>query len=399
MRATFKIILYSRPNKDGLYPVKLRATWLRQTKDYTLHRACLQDQWDQSACRFRKSYPSWNKENDMLRTYEQRAADALRDFEREGVRFTFESFEARVFQDRAKSGHVVWRWMLQCSEALAEGGKYGNSVFYRNVSRVVKAFAPGDILQDVDGEWLQKFEKWMRKNRDVTDGGISINFRTLRAACNKAVKAKVMPKAWQPFEDFTLGHLKKTKSKRAISLEEMWLIRDADCYNEAERFALDLFMFSFYTRGMNLADISELRPANVRELRIVYERKKTHKAYSIRLQAKAAAILDRYKGGSYLFPIYADGVHDTAVQKFNRLHKIMKAVNKSLRVLAERVGIQSEEFSFYVSRHSYATAQKKRGTPIEIIRELMGHSDYKTTEHYLSDFEAHVLDNADDGLF
>lgn len=335
----------------------------------------------------------------MLRTYEQRAADALRDFEREGVRFTFESFEARVFQDRAKSGHVVWRWMLQCSEALAEGGKYGNSVFYRNVSRVVKAFAPGDILQDVDGEWLQKFEKWMRKNRDVTDGGISINFRTLRAACNKAVKAKVMPKAWQPFEDFTLGHLKKTKSKRAISLEEMWLIRDADCYNEAERFALDLFMFSFYTRGMNLADISELRPANVRELRIVYERKKTHKAYSIRLQAKAAAILDRYKGGSYLFPIYADGVHDTAVQKFNRLHKIMKAVNKSLRVLAERVGIQSEEFSFYVSRHSYATAQKKRGTPIEIIRELMGHSDYKTTEHYLSDFEAHVLDNADDGLF
>ena len=399
MRATFKIILYSRPNTAGLYPIKLRATWLRQTKDYTLHRACTPDQWDATACRFRKSYPSWNKENDILRTYEQRAADALRDFEREGVRFTFEAFEARVFTDRAKTGQVVWKWMVQCAENLAESGQHGNSIFYKNVGAVVKAYAPGALLQDVDGDWLQKFERWMRKHREVTDGGISINFRTLRAACNKAIKSKVMPKGWTPFEDFTLSHLKKTKSKRAISLAEMWLLRDADCYTEAERFALDLFMFSFYTRGMNLADIAELRPASVQNLRVVYERRKTHKVYSILLHAKAAAILDRYKGGSYLFPIYADGVHDTAVQKFNRLHKIMKAVNKSLKVVAERVGVGSEGLTFYVSRHSYATAQKMRGTSIEVIRELMGHSDYKTSEHYLSDFESGVLDRADEGLF
>lgn len=68
--------------------------------------------------------------------------------------------------------------MLQCSESLAESGQHGNSIFYRNVSRVVKAFAPSDLLQDIDGEWLRRFEKWMRKNRDVTDGGISINVRT-----------------------------------------------------------------------------------------------------------------------------------------------------------------------------------------------------------------------------
>jgi len=99
MRATFKIILFPRANKAGLYPVKLRASFLRQTKDYSLHRYCTAEQWDAGAARFRKSYPGWNKENDILRTYEQRAADALRDFEREGTRFTFEAFEARVLDD------------------------------------------------------------------------------------------------------------------------------------------------------------------------------------------------------------------------------------------------------------------------------------------------------------
>lgn len=399
MRATFKIILYSRPNKDGLYPVKLRATWLRQTKDYTLHRHCTIDQWDAGAGRFRKSYPGWNKENDVLRTYEQRAADALRDFEREGVRFTFEAFEARVFQDRAKTGQVVWRWLVHVADQLAENGRHGNSTFYRNVASVVKAYAPGALLQDVDSEWVRKWEKWMRKNRNVTDGGISINLRTLRAACNKAVKAKVMPKGWQPFEDFTLSHLKRSKSKRAIPLQDMWALRDAEVYTEAERFALDLFMFSFYTRGMNLADIAELRPANVRDLRVVYIRKKTGKAYNIRLHAKAGAILDRYRGGEYLFPVYAEGLHDTAVQKYNRLHKVMKAVNRALRAIAARVGLESEGLTFYVARYSYSTAHKMRGTSIEVIRELMGHSDYKTTEHYLSDFADHVLDDADNLLF
>ncbi len=399
MRATFKIFLHSAPNKAGLHPVIFRVTWLRSSKKYSLHRACTPDQWDASACRFRKSYPGWNKENDVLRTYEQRAADALRDFEREGLRFSFDTFEARVFQDRVKTGQVAWKWVLQCAEKMDSEGRLGNGAVYRQTSNAVKAYAPSAMLPEINEEWLRKFEAWMRKHRALTDGGISIHFRTLKTSCNKAIQDGQMPKKWKPFEDFSLRHLKKTKAKRAIPLEDIWRLRDADCYTEGERFALDLFMFSFYTRGMNLADIAELRPANVRDLRVVYERKKTHKVYSVPLHAKIGAILDRYKGSDYLFPVYKVGVHDTDLQRFNRLKKMMKAVNKTLRVLVDRVGLKSEGFTFYIGRHSYTTAHKMRGTSIEVIRELLGHSDYKTTEHYLSDFDHSVLDRADEGLF
>lgn len=143
----------------------------------------------------------------------------------------------------------------------------------------------------------------------------------------------------------------------------------------------------------------KLRTSNVRDLRVEYIRKKTHKAYSIRLHPKAGAIIDRYRGGSHLFPVYADGVHDTDTQRFSRLHKIMKQVNRALRDVAVRVGLNAEGLTFYVARHSYATAHKMLGTSGEVIRELMGHSDFRTSEHYLSDFEAERLDRADEGIF
>jgi hypothetical protein len=37
MRATFKIILFSRANKGGLRPVMLRVTFLRRARYYPLH--------------------------------------------------------------------------------------------------------------------------------------------------------------------------------------------------------------------------------------------------------------------------------------------------------------------------------------------------------------------------
>ena len=42
-----------------------------------------------------------------------------------------------------------------------------------------------------------------------------------------------------------------------------------------EDFGRDLFIFSFYARGMNLADIAALKPESIRDGRIFYTRKKT----------------------------------------------------------------------------------------------------------------------------
>ena len=44
-------------------------------------------------------------------------------------------------------------------------------------------------------------------------------------------------------------------------------------------------------------------------------------------------------------------------------------------------------------------ALKANGVSRDIISEAMGHSDTRTTDHYLSEFDHSVLDRADEGLF
>lgn len=43
--------------------------------------------------------------------------------------------------------------------------------------------------------------------------------------------------------------------------------------------------------------------------------------------------------------------------------------------------------STYTARHSFATVLKRAGVNIAYISESLGHSNLKTTEHYLASFE------------
>lgn len=71
--------------------------------------------------------------------------------------------------------------------------------------------------------------------------------------------------------------------------------------------ARDLFLFSFYTRGMAFVDIARLRKSNIRDGVISYERSKTGQHLYIRMEPCIKAIIDRYEERvrhlPYVFPI------------------------------------------------------------------------------------------------
>lgn len=271
---------------------------MRKNKYFSLNRQCFPEDWDAEAGRFLKTFPGFKKENDMLRTYEQRAADALRDMERDGQPFTFEKLERAVFADQgggAASGMVSF--LRQIRDEFTQLGKYGNSRFYHYAANAVEQFRPRTALADVDEAWLRAFERWVGMNREVNPGGLSIYLRTIRAACNRAIRDKVMPPAWYPFASYSLAHLKKGKAKKGAPIEFFRALEAAVLELPLHLLTRDLFLFSFYTRGMNLADIADLTAANIEGGRLTYTRKKTGRQYSMRLNEKAAAILKKYQGG------------------------------------------------------------------------------------------------------
>jgi site-specific recombinase XerD len=79
-------------------------------------------------------------------------------------------------------------------------------------------------------------------------------------------------------------------------------------------------------------------------------------------------------------------VGNTPEQEYKRIQQTVKSINHYIGKIAESLGIEAN-ITTYVARHSFATVLKRSGVSIEFISESLGHSDLKTTENYLANFE------------
>ena len=137
--------------------------------------------------------------------------------------------------------------------------------------------------------------------------------------------------------------------------------------------------------------------------RLRYIRQKTGGKFSFRLTPPAVAIIERYRPNTYnsparyVFPSLDTNAHKTATQIDNRLNKILGQVNKDLKTLGERVGIDTP-LTTYVARHSFATALRQKGIAIALISQAMGHKTEAVTAIYLNSFDSDTVDSALENL-
>lgn len=391
--ARFRIVLFARVLKDGKSPVCMRVTFRRKSKYFGLNKQCLAHDFDKKSGRFLRTFPDHRRSNDLLRTWEQRAADVLYSFERDAVPFTFDRFEAAVFGEQSSTGQTAWQYAAETAADLETSGSVGNAEKYLSISAVLRAFKPAATLQDIDHVWLERFERYLRRERGNSDGGTAFTLRTLRALCNRAIKQGKMPVAWYPFRTFKITAPEYSGGARALTREDVRRLETAETVTDRNRFALDMFLLSFYLRGANMADLARLTAENIVGGRVVYVRQKTGKVYSIPVTDKVAAIFSRYTSGVYILPILAPGLSEK--QARNRIHVATRTVNSGLREVAAAVGVDAANLSFYSARHTGATLLKREGASVEVISEWLGHSDLKTTRVYLRKFDQSVLDDAD----
>ncbi len=287
--------------------------------------------------------------------------------------------------------------ILQCKQT----NKVGNRLIYKGSLNSVKEFSKGRtnfMFTDIDLDWLNRYEKWLRSkgNKETT---ISLLFRTLRSAYNKAIEAKYTKKTNYPFNDFKISKFDISTAKRAISKDEILLIKQIDLSIEPEavQFAKDVFIFTYLCGGINFTDLANLKPENIVDSRLQYIRQKTGKKISLQLSPEASQIILNYwqstgKSG-YLFPILDQRTHKTAIQKQNRIHKLLGKTDKGLKRIAALCKIKVN-LTTYVARHSFATVLKKSGVNVSLISEALGHSDLATTQIYLGSFENEQIDAA-----
>lgn len=233
-------------------------------------------------------------------------------------------------------------------------------------------------LRDISQTLMKDYQDWMKRH-GLSMNTVSFYLRVLRAVYNRAVEKGLTDQKY-PFKTVYTGVARTVK--RAVSKRVIKTIR---CMHLPEGssigFSRDIFMFSFYTRGMSFVDIAYLKKTDIKRGVLSYRRRKTGQILSIRWEQCMQDIVDRYSynmepGSVYLLPIITKQGCDERKQYRSSLFRI----NQKLKEIGCLIGIE-HPLTMYVARHSWASIARNCEVPVRLISEGLGHDSEKTTNN------------------
>ena len=338
---------------------------------------------------------------------------------------------------------LCWLGIL-AEEARAEGRQRRAEIWRTTFNSFSRFLGGKDIgLRQMEGRLMQRYENHLLAG-GLCPNTTSFYLRNLRSAYSKAVKAKLCPAPRQnPFAEVYTG-VAKTR-KRAVCADTLRAIRKLDLDGRPDLdYARNLFLLSFYTRGMAFADMAGLRRSDLKEGILCYVRRKTGRPLFIhweeRMQetvealwrdAEAMGAAVRQRGGKrlsrrdagqlasnrgagclgagamggkgtassragkdadgdgYLLPIIRDGESHARSAYRNVQYK----VNQGLKEIGKMLGLKMP-LTMYVARHSWASLAKSKEVPLSVISDGLGHASERVTRIYLSTLDMNAVDEA-----
>ena len=405
MNASVKVILYtSKTLSSGEHPVMLRLIKDRKPKYISVGFSTTKDLWNESEGEPKKKHPLYKEAKILIQKKKLEASKLIMDLESEEKNLSSEEIRGKLKRSR-KGNLTLFKFFDVTIDRLKAAGNIKTALVYKDTKNNIEQFTRGKDkhFSEIDVSFLAQFEENL-KAADKGSNTIYIYLRTLRALINKAIKEDVCPEKYYAFKKFTLSKYSRIKTaKRAITKDEIKKIESVKLSKHPELIdARNIFLFSYYCRGMNFTDMALLQWHDIKGDRLNYIRQKTKERFSIQLLEPAQKIIDYYKAkkkynkANYVFPILNEN-HVTPVAIYNRKVKMLKKINQDLKKLGSLSKIDAV-LTTYVARHSFATILKRQGINTSMISEMLGHDSEKTTQVYLDSFENKVLDEISKAL-
>ena len=292
--------------------------------------------------------------------------------------------------NRYSHEYSLFNFMESIIIKLKQNGKTRTSETYFVTLNSFKKFRNGEdiMLDSLTSEVMEAYEAW-HQQRGIAPNTISFYTRILRAVYNRAVEQDIIENR-NPFRHVYTGVDKTVK--RALPLATIKKIKALDLsLTPSLDFARDMFMLSFYLRGMSFIDMAFLKKTDLRNGYVSYRRRKTSQQLIIEWTIEMQMILDKYpeNASDYLLPI----IRNPSTNERCTYRNVGYNINRNLKHIAEMVGVQIP-LTLYVARHSWASAAKAKGIPVSVISEGMGHDSETTTQIYLASLDTSVVDKA-----
>lgn len=293
----------------------------------------------------------------------------------------------------------IHTFFLSQIEYLKKVGSQGTAANYQSTLIAFEKFLGGrrTHFDSVDTAMLMSFERHLQQI-SLQPNTITFYMSNLRAVYNKAQKMGYVLRGASPFDDVSI-RISKTR-KLAVGIDTIRQIATADLSSKPILdMARNLFMFSFYCRGMSFVDIAYLRLENIKGGAIHYCRRKTGQLYTIKIIPALQELIDRYSDprSAWVLPVMTSGLVqiESEVEQYKRYRYALSKHLRSFKKLSKLLQL-NDKISFNMGRHTWASIANENGVPVSVISVGLGHTSEKTTHIYLDELDNRKIDEANE---
>ncbi len=320
VHSTAKLMLRRGKNADKTYTIVLGLSHKGKNTEISLNKSVDSDFWDKDAKgRVKKGCPQYDNlriinnylNEELSKTWQcieflknSRKLDNMKVSDISDFIKNYGSIEGdhnkgvAMKQDSQHGERVDFlQYFADYISFLSNPGTQHN---YTAVLKAVKRYIGiGNELyfDEITTAWLSRFKRW--RQSEVAQSTTSLTLSVIKIVFNQAIDVdEIVPQNLYPFRKFKIP--KVIARNLRLPIATIRAIRNVEPENELQALAQDFFMLSFYLIGMNNSDIYGI--SSITEGRIEYNRNKTFKPYSIKIEPEAKEIFERRKGKTTNLP-------------------------------------------------------------------------------------------------
>jgi integrase/recombinase XerC len=256
--------------------------------------------------------------------------------------------------------YTIIEFIEHQNEILSQKVGKGTLKTYKQIIGNLKCFAPNATLADVDFDFLDRFEAYLKGCglEQTTIYGRMKKLRTyIKLAKNKGLIEN------EPFKTYKLKD--GVSSRTFLTDEELENLKNLHSVYAGEINAKDLFLFQCCT-GLSYGDLMALQWDDIRHNEIIdLSRIKTGNQFTVPLIEQAKEILAKQNQD-----------RETVFQNITN-----QKYNEHLNSIGGKLGFK-KPLTTHVARHTFATKALSNGIPLEVVSSMLGHTTIKTTQIY-----------------
>lgn len=387
--------------EDGTAPLKISITKKGRAAYISTGISLLPSVWD------KKSQTVIGKGNNQVRNYvnkeKSRIDDLIMQLVSDGQLAGLSSLQIRDKLKAKLDPDTNENGFIQYYKEFSDKRRANSTKrIYNQTYTIIKEFdskASRLRFEDINKNWLDSFEQYLRVKRKNTTNTIAIHMRNIRAVFNDAIDNDITD--YYPFRKKYKIKKEETR-KRSLSIEQLRELFNYEVEPFLQKY-LDTFKLVFFLIGINIIDLCNLD--KIENGRINYKRAKTGRLYSIKIEPEAQILLNKYKGKHHLFGL-AEGKRDyfsflTLLDKnLKRIGDVEYVPNPNkdkYRTAKAFLKVRTTAFeglSIYWARHTWASVAAYLDIPKETISAALGHGIGNPTTSIYIDFDREKIDDA-----